>query len=72
MNIEEADKLINKAMTVILSCKTMDQLKTAVLYSNLVYKVLSNEIGLGRTMKFITLIERSIGFAQCQIQENKA
>lgn len=70
MDKKEADALVQRSMEVILSCKTMSQLDTAVRYSNLVYKKLAYTIGLINNMKFVTLMERSIGFAQCQIKCN--
>jgi hypothetical protein len=68
MELEEAEKLVNKAMSVILSCRTMDQLSNAVTYSRLVYKLLAKEIGLVNNSNFICLIERSMGYAQCRIE----
>ena len=68
MEIEEANNLVNKGMKVILSCKNIDQLDNAVKYADLVYRVLAREIGLINNTQFISLIERSIGFAQCQIK----
>ncbi len=60
------DELTNKTMYVILSCKTFDQLRVAIKFTELAYRKLSRE-GLA-TMKHITLLERSIGYAQCQIK----
>lgn len=70
MDIEEANKLVNKSMKVILSCKNLDQLNIAVRYASLVYNKISRTIGLVNNSQFISLTERSIGFAQCQIKCN--
>ena len=66
--LTEAEKLVQRSMTVILSCETLEQLGNAVRYSNLVYRKLSDGIGLVNNTKFIQLTERSIGFAQCNIK----
>ena len=71
MNKAEAKQLVDRCMWVIMSCETMDQLSTAVRYSRLVYRKLSREIGIINNARFISLIERSIGFTQCQIKCNK-
>jgi hypothetical protein len=70
MNKEEATRLVNRGMTVILSCETTDQLKTATTYADLIYRKLAREIGLINHTQFISLIERSIGFAQCKVKYN--
>ena len=70
MNREEAKKIVNKCMNVILSCKNQDQLHIAVNYSFLAYRLIEKEIGLINNCNFITLIERSIGYAQCSIGNN--
>ena len=67
MNKKEGKILVDKCMEVVLSCKTIDQLNIAVKYAGLVYKQLSKHIGLLNSTMFITRIERSIGYAQCQI-----
>lgn len=68
MELEQANELVNKSMNVILSCKTSSRLEVGVKYADLVYKKISNNIGLLNDTRFISLIERSIGFAQCQIK----
>lgn len=68
MNIEEANNLVNKCMSVILSCKTMPQLNVACTYAILVYRQLARELGLINNTNFVSLIERTIGYAQCQIK----
>jgi hypothetical protein len=68
MVISEANEMVNKAMKVILSCKSVDQLNNAIEFARLVHRQLSKEIGFVNSTKFHTLIERSIGFAQCQIK----
>ncbi len=60
------NELTRKAMSVILSCKTLDQLSVAVNFAELAYRKLSRE--RLTTMKDITLIERSIGYSQCAIK----
>ena len=70
MNNKEANKIVRKCMNVIVSCKNQDQLNVAVKYAGLAYKVLSREIGLVNNTNFILLIERSIGFALCNIGGN--
>jgi hypothetical protein len=70
MNKEEATRLVDKCMTVILSCETIDQLKTATRYADFIYRKLAREIGLINHTQFIALIERSIGFAQCKVKYN--
>lgn len=67
MNIEDATKLLNKAMAVILSCETKTQLEVAVGYSSLAYRIIRNETLFTNNMQIISLMERSIGYAQCQI-----
>lgn len=68
MDKQQAQKIVDKCMLVILSCKTHNQLCTAVKYSDFAYRLLQKEIGLINNMNFLCLIERSIGFAQCQIK----
>jgi hypothetical protein len=68
MNIEEAKKLVNRCSYVIISCENRAQLDTAVKYADLAYKKLARGIGLINNTQFISLIERSIGFAQCKIK----
>jgi len=68
MDINQANVLVNKSMKVILSCKNLEQLSVAVKYADLVYKKISRTIGLVNNTQFISLIERSIGFAQCNIK----
>ena len=70
MNIEQATELTDRCMSVILSCNTVNQLDVAVKYSNLVYRKLGREIELIKNTKFISLLERSIGFAQCKVKYN--
>ena len=70
MNVKEAEALVKKAMSVILSCNTMTQLDISVRYADLAYWKLSREVGLVNNSRFICLIERSIGFAQCKIKSN--
>lgn len=72
MEIEEANALVTKGMIVILSCKTTEQLEVAIKYADLIYKELSKEIGLVNDTNFSSLIEHSIGYAQCQIKHNNA
>ena len=72
MNIDDANALVKKGMSVILSCKTLGQLQSAICYANLIYRQISKEIGFANRTKFTPLIERSIGFAQCQIKANTA
>jgi len=69
MQIKKADELVNKSMKVILSCKTLEQLNVALEYSKLLYKKLSGEVSLSLKFRYLMLIERSIGFAQCQIKQ---
>ena len=72
MNIEEANELVSKCMKVILSCKTYSQLNNAVKFADFTYKILANGIGLINESRFVPRIERSIGFAQCNIEnQNK-
>lgn len=71
MNEKEAETLVNKAMRVILSCRTMVQLNYAVRFSSLAYEQLARETGLINRMGFVNRIERSIGYAQCQIKHVK-
>lgn len=67
MEIEEGNALVEKAMKVILSCKTVDQLHIAMRYAGRVYSKLQREIGMINGTRFSPKIERSIGFAQCSI-----
>lgn len=71
MDIEEGKALVQRVMAVILSCKTEDQLMNAYKYVKLAHKKMYNGIGHEGFVKEIhnfTAIERSIGFAQCQIK----
>ena len=68
MTEQEAKNLVNRAMKIILSCRSLDQLHVAVKYADLTYRKISKTIGLVNTVNFVRLIERSIGFAQCQIK----
>lgn len=63
MNVIEADKLTEKCMKVILSCRNMDQLMVAHIYAERVLKKINNEIGLAKYSRPEKLIERSIGYA---------
>ena len=67
MEIKEANALVNRGMSVVLSCKTLPQLESAVKYADLIYRKINKEVGLINNTKFISLIERSIGYAQCKI-----
>lgn len=67
MNRASAKKLVDKCMRVIISCENQEQLNSAVKYSGFAYKILAREMGLIHNMNFITLIERSVGYAQCNI-----
>ena len=71
MTEREAKTLTDKAMKVILSCNSMDQLNNAVQYANLTYRRLSNHVGMVNFTRFSMVIERSIGFAQCKIKANQ-
>jgi hypothetical protein len=68
MTNKEATDLVNRSIRVILSCETLHQLNVAVEYSNLVYRLIAEGVGLINNTRFISLTERSIGFAQCQIK----
>lgn len=68
MEYKEAKAIVDKCMHVIVSCKNQDQLNIAVKYSRLTYKLLAKEIG--NNMNFISLVERSIGWAQCNIKND--
>jgi hypothetical protein len=68
MTQAEANKLVNKSMKVILSCKNLDQLHIAVKYADLVYRKLAQGVGLVNNTQFICLTERAIGYTQCQIK----
>lgn len=70
METEEAENLVKKAMSVILSCKTQDQLHYAARYAGLAYDLLAKE-GL-INMTSITSFERCLGYAQCNIDQLKA
>lgn len=70
MTHKEANTLIDRTMKVILSCKTMEQLNAAIGYANLAYSELfRNGLSIERA-RFTPLIERSVGYAQCQIKHN--
>ena len=71
MNSKQADKLVEKTMLVILSCQTLAQLNNASRYASLAYEKLSKEVGLVNNSRFISKIERSIGFAQCNIKKSE-
>lgn len=70
MTKDDATKLVNRSVSIILSCKTMEQLINAVKYADLVCRKISKEIGLLNHTQFISITERSIGFAQCQVKWN--
>jgi hypothetical protein len=61
MDIKEKDKIINKAISVIDSCKTQDQLHVAVRYTSLCFKRINWTIG------DLSNVERHVGYAQCNI-----
>jgi len=60
------DELIDKAMSVACSCQTIDQLRTASRYCELVYRQLRKDRSF--VLRDLALIERSIGFAQAKIK----
>ena len=70
MTYEESESLVYKAMSVILSCRTMTQLNNAVTYSSLAYNKISLAMPAINRSRFIARIERSIGFAHCKIKAN--
>lgn len=61
------DPLVYRAVSVILTCRTLEQLNVAISYSNLVYREMSKTIGRINSSKFRMYVERAIGFAQCNI-----
>ena len=65
MSLDEAERLVNKCMTVLVSCKTRSQLKTAIRYTDLAYKRLIKESA--NSMIFIIEIERATGWALSKI-----
>lgn len=65
--MDNLDPLVLRAATVILTCKTLEQLSVAISYSNLVYREMSKTFGRVNESKFTMYIERAIGFAQCNI-----
>ncbi len=71
MKDKDADALVKKCMRVILSCKNNDQLNNAINYCGLAYKILNKHIGSVNRTKFASKMDRSIGYALCQIQSNK-
>jgi len=71
MKDKDADALVKKCMRVILSCKNNDQLNNAINYCDLAYKILNKHIGFVNRAKFASKMERSIGYALCEIQNNK-
>jgi len=62
---------LEKLRNTILSCKNDDQLKNAASYCSLAYNILNKHIGSVNRTKFASKMERSIGYALCQIQNNK-
>lgn len=70
MSNEEIHPLVYKAMLVVLSCKTEEQLNVAISYANLVYKRLSKDTGLLNSSKFSPLINKSIGFSLCKLNKH--
>jgi len=60
--------LQTKCSSVIVSCKTKEQLISAEKYAKLAYKKLSTMeyVSIEKSM-FIGVIEKSIGFALCKI-----
>ena len=71
MDIEEANKLVNKSMKVIRSCKTMSQLKVAISHVDLFYNRISRTFGLVNGTKIMSLTDRSIDFALRQIKNKE-
>lgn len=59
--------LRDKTMKVILSCKTLDQLKYAIDYQSLAYKRLAPNCNSEVRYNFVQLTERCIGFAHARI-----
>ena len=71
MKDKDADALVKKCIRVILSCKNNGQLDNAINYCDLAYKILNKHIGSVNRTRFASLVERSIGCALCEIQNNK-
>ncbi len=71
MKDKQTGELINKCMRVILSCKNYDQLNNATNYCDLAYKILTKQAGTFNRTIFNRLMQRSIGYALCEIQNNK-
>lgn len=68
MNIDEADKLANKCVSVVLSCKNYKQLDNAIKYTVLTYKKLGKHRDLVNKVRFIAKIQLSIGFVKGYIK----
>lgn len=65
--MSDVDPLVLRAVTVILKCKTLEQLSVAISYSDLVLKEITKTVERVDESKFFMYVERAIGFAQCNI-----
>ena len=72
MNKIEATAIVNKCMKVIISCKTYEQLDSAIKYSDLAYNALAKTLGLINETTFSTLRRRSLDVAYRNISKELA
>lgn len=63
MDIEEGKALVDRTMSVILSCKTEDQLTNAVKYVGFMYKKLFPPLSILERVEIVAKIEFTKGFA---------
>ena len=64
MNRKEADELVDKALKVISSCKTIDQIAYAERYCGFVVEQLGEFLNL---TGFYEAMHRAIGYNLCKI-----
>jgi hypothetical protein len=70
IKLKEADALVDKGMRVILSCNSLDQLRNAITFCNLIFRKVGRELGMVNKVNMHPLFERSVGYAQCKIKAN--
>ena len=64
----EMQIIIDKTMKVCLSCTTEVELKVAIAYRDLAYRMVMPKLNLQERVNVVIVVERSIGFAQCNIK----
>lgn len=64
--------MINKAIDVIHSCETPEQLRAAERYCTLMFRKFNRDgVSLSSAVKWAGLIERHVGYMQCKVSDAK-